>query len=184
MSETTKTVPDAATRAVLITALFVAAFAFARLVVGAFVSFVTTIAYGYGYTGMIGSGLALQLITVLLPLAAGVFVGFRLVAPITAPLSLRSVLLRSLVASGIAAVFAFIVELFVILATSVTDNIFGNSFPLGQVGGAFGQAISQLTSVLAGFLENVPLVGLAAVLLWLWLRRHGATQGGLPTSTP
>jgi ABC-type multidrug transport system fused ATPase/permease subunit len=184
MSETTKAVPDVATRAVIVTALLVAAFALARFVVGAIVSAITTFVYQgggvYNYAGDIGW----QLFTVMVPLAAGVFIGFRIVARVTADLTVVRVLVRSLVASAIAAALGFVVGLFVTLGTSVTDNIFGNYFPLGQVGGAFAQAVSNFASTFSTFVDVVPLVGLAAVLLWLWLRRHGVTQGGLPTKTP
>ena len=163
--------PDATSQAVIVTALLVAAFLLVGLVLNAITSMLSTFAYGGGYSfiSTVGQGLAAQVFTLVLPVAVGVYVGFRIVAPITAGLRLKSVLVRSLVASAIAAVLAFAVGFVLILGTTVTDNIFGNSFPLGQFGGAIGRAFGSLGTTVSIFFGNAPLIALAAVLLWLWL---------------
>lgn len=175
MTDQTQTA-DAATRAVLVTALLVAAFHVVKLVFGVVVSFGNTLAYGSGgsfdYVANILEGSVWQFFTGIVPLAVGIFIGFRLVAPITALLALRSVLLRSVVAAGIAAAMALVIGIVFALSTHVTDNVFGYAFPLGEVGGAFTQAFASIGETLASLLASLPEIALAAVLLWQWLRRR------------
>ena len=163
---------ETVTRAVLVTALLVAAFIVAQALIGLLTNLLQSVAYaGPAMTGAYVQGAGYQIVTTALPVAVGVFLGFRLVAQITASISLRMVLVRSLVASGIAAVLQFVVGLMALFSASFSGSLFSNSIPWSDIGAVFGSMISEFGSVVSGFVGYLPLIALAAVLLWLWLRR-------------
>jgi hypothetical protein len=165
------------TRGVVVTAALVAAFLVVQALIGLVVTLVQSFAYaGPGMTGSYFQGAGYEIATTALPIGVGVFLSFRLVAQITATISLRMVLLRSIVASVIAAILQFVVGLMVIFSTSFTGSLFANSIPWSDIGTIFGSTVSNFGSVVGSFVGYLPLIALAAVLLWLWLRREPVSR--------
>jgi len=165
------------TRAVLVTTGLVAAVMFVQIII----SFIVSVMYSIGFSG--GEALRYMdstavssfsgIITSLLPVAIGVFVGFRLIAPITAGLSIIKVLIRAVIATGIAAVVALIISVLGAILSLLVDLVSGDS----DIGGS--GFLSALANGVGTFVGELPLVALAAVLLWLWLRKSdaAATRG-------
>jgi hypothetical protein len=113
------------------------------------------------------------IITSILPVAVGVFVGFRFIAPINAELGIVKVLLRAVIATAIAAVLALVIGILGAILSLLAGLISGDS---GVGAGGFLTAVANAIGTFTG---ELPLVALAAVLLWLWLRKTdaAATRG-------
>ena len=106
------------------------------------------------------------------PLAIGVFVSLWQIAPIASQLRIGHVLSRSMLAAGVGALLAFLVSSVV----GVISDLFvyrGSIFDGGAT--SFAQQVpftvgSGLITALSTFVTALPLVALAAVLLWIRLR--------------
>jgi hypothetical protein len=164
---------DVRTRAAFVAAALVGVFLLAQEIVGNIVG----LSYGgaSSYLGAQIGSTTLGVFVRLVPIVIGVFLVFwRFLAPITAALTVKQVLVRSLVATAAGDLFASVIGGFVQFVTSFGGYLFGNSFPFSNVGGALNGFSTWLTSIVTGYVSLVPLVALAAVLLWLWLRDHRA----------
>jgi hypothetical protein len=160
---------DVRTRATLVAAALIGAFLLVQNVIGT----VSGLAYGYTpgiFTAQAGST-TFEFFTRIVPVAVGVFLVFwRFLAPITSTLTLTQVLLRSLVATAAGTVAAAVVGGVVALLSAAGGLLFGNAFPFGAVGSVFNSFGTWFSSLITGYVGLAPLVALAAVLLWLWLR--------------
>ena len=108
-----------------------------------------------------------------IPLAAGVFISLKFLAPVASDQSIATVLLRGLIATAVGAVLAQIAVLVTSFLgqLSLAGPIFGATFPqviAGQQGLDF---FYRLSSVLPTALHNAPTVVLIVILGWLWMRR-------------
>jgi hypothetical protein len=103
--------------------------------------------------------------------AIGVFVCLWQVAPIVAELRLAHVVTRALLASTVGAACVWVLKFFAGLIQIAVDPLL-RRFP-EVVGGLAFDALMDSLGTLVGLL---PLVVLAAVLLWGWLQRHPPTQ--------
>ena len=84
---------------------------------------------------------------------------------------------RSVLAAAVGSGVTFVVSLIAAFTSAIASGgavaLFGNSFPLARVGEGIGQAFlvgSQTAAVT--FITSVPLVALAAVGLWVWVRER------------
>ena len=106
-----------------------------------------------------------------LPLSVGLFLSLWQIAPIGAELRLAHVLTRALLASGIGAALVA----FVWLAVAGVEAV-GRLFDLATAEFAlfaFGSAaFAGAQRAALAFVGMTPLILLAGVLLWLWLREH------------
>jgi len=101
---------------------------------------------------------------VTLPLAIGVFVSLWLIAPLAAELTVRFVITRGLLASAAGTVLVLVVAIVVDFITML-----GFGFDIRGFAHSVIVAIGTAVDV---FIYTTPIVALAAVLLWLWLREH------------
>ncbi|CAN5189726.1 hypothetical protein BH11ACT2_BH11ACT2_23930 [soil metagenome] len=161
---------DVRTRAAIATAAAVGLFLLVQDIVGNVTGLLYSLTQGQSAIGGQAGYTTLDFFARILPIAVGVLLVIWRLAPVTRELALRSVLLRSLVAAGAGTILALVVGGIFGFVRSFTGFLFGNSFPYGDVANAFGAAVGNLTSAVTGFVALVPLVALAAVLLWLWLR--------------
>jgi hypothetical protein len=99
-----------------------------------------------------------------LPFAIGVFLSLWMIAPIAAELGTRFVITRGLLATAAGAVVMLIVTLFVDLLRQVAAGFDARSFGI--------EAALDIQGALNVIIFRSPIVLLAAVLLWLWLREH------------
>jgi hypothetical protein len=110
------------------------------------------------------------------PFALGVFVSLWAIAPVSHELTLRFVLTRGALAAAAGAVLGFVVALFVGVFESFMPGtpMFGNSFPFSAFDSGYfvSKLVSGFQGLILTFLDNLPLVLLATVLLWLWLKAH------------
>jgi hypothetical protein len=100
----------------------------------------------------------------LIPFTLGVFVALWLLAPISDELTLRFVLTRAGLAALAGSLFVILVNLVVGLVTSLAGG-FDSTLLLQS-------AVGALSTGLVTFIFQTPVVMLAGVLLWLWLRDH------------
>ena len=106
-----------------------------------------------------------------LPLSIGVFLTFWQLAPIGAELRLAPVLTRAPLASGVGAVLVSFVWLVVGAVEAVGRLLDPDTAESALF--AFGSAaFAGVQRAGLAFVETTPLVLLAGVLLWLWLRGH------------
>jgi hypothetical protein len=170
-----------------VAAAIVAGVMVVQAVVGSIISFFGNLGYGAGNGDMFGGldaynplvGMFQQLTTSVLPIAAGVFLAFWLVVPITADLPLARVIVRSLVAAAIASAVSLVISVVFALATAVSTAgpLFGNSFPVPDGGSLFFSLVGSIQSVAYTFLSTTPLIVLAGVLVWLWLSKRESQAG-------
>ena len=105
---------------------------------------------------------------------AGVFLALRFFRPIGAGSSLKSVLLRGLVAVAAATIVATLASFVMsgLVGANVRGSLFGNSFPVIDL---FSQSLQNFAFAIAGLPERAVSLAttilLVAVLGWLWLRR-------------
>jgi hypothetical protein len=137
-------------------------------------SLASTVFYAGGFAGFFPALLSVFLTSV--PLALGVFVSLWAIAPISDELGLPFVLTRAALAAACGVVLADVVTIVLAFfgSLSATGSVFGNSFPIPSFNG--GTFVSTLLGTLAYaipyFLSTLPIVVLACVFLWLWLRDH------------
>jgi hypothetical protein len=121
-----------------------------------------------------------QLLFFVLPLTLGVFLCLWVVAPISDELTVRFVLTRAALASAGAAllviVFQAVQGLFESIGASSTSYPWSLGIPHETEGvnfEVFGQnTLDAVASGVSTFIFHTPVVMLAGVLLWLWLREH------------
>ncbi len=128
-----------------------------------------------GYAGEAWNAQLAVSLTGALPFALGVFGSFWQLAPIAPELRLGHVVSRAVLAAvvGAAAVVVVVVIVALIAAVAGLPSAFGGGsgvegvidrFWFGVLRGVLGAA--------QGFVTQLPVVVLAAVLLWGWLDRH------------
>jgi hypothetical protein len=177
-------VPSVATRQrALLVGLAVAGFLVAQQLVQVMTSLVA-----YGLNSDPGRQFLYQVViftfTTAIPFAAGVFVVFAFLAPILAELALKRVLLRSIIAGAAGAVLVAIVGTFVAIVIALANGsfangalLFGNTFPTRSYADSIaGSFLGGIQGGINIFVSTLPLVVLAGVLFWLWLRRPAATS--------
>ena len=103
-------------------------------------------------------------VSVTLPYALGVFLSLWLIAPLAGELSVRFVIMRGLLASAVGSVLVLIVA----IGTGFVTMI-GFGF---DIRGFAHSVIVAIGTAVNLFIYTTPVVVLAAVLLWLWLREH------------
>jgi hypothetical protein len=103
-----------------------------------------------------------ELLFFILPVTLGVFLALWAIAPISHELTLRFVLTRAVLASACGVILVMIVQI-----AGAVLTLFGGSVT------AFVQRVfDALSTGASAFVSTTPLVLLACVLLWLWLRDH------------
>ena len=121
--------------------------------------------------------------TFMVPVAVGLFLGWAFLAPVTSPQELRTVVTRSIVATGVASALYLVVRLVVDIAlmTWPDRSFFANSFPdLDYAGSAVPMLLgSSLQGAISVILSIVPLGVLGGILLWHWLKRDAPTREGV-----
>jgi len=134
----------------------------AQLLASTMVSFVNSASFATSLVIVASSGE--QIVFALLPFALGVFLTLWLVRPVVA----RSSVWRAIGAGAIAAVgggiLMFVVHLLLQIVRSPDYNL------MGRIPGV--SAFYSVGSSLNAIINGMPLVVLAAVLLWLYLRRR------------
>ncbi len=157
----------------LITAALVAAVILLQSVLGALAGWATSFFYELASFGsaslseMVGpqfTEVFEQFARVTLPFALGVFISLWLIAPLAGALSLRFVITRGLLASAAGAVLVFVVSVFVDVVT-MARYVF-------DIRGFAHSGVIAVSTAVNVFIYTTPIVFLAAVLLWLWLREH------------
>jgi len=126
---------------------------------------------GFG-RGLIGAVIAAAIF------GAGVFASLRWVAPIAAADGWKRVIVRGVIAAAIGAVASLVLAVLV----AVIGSIDAGRYPLGydfdpSINSDFAEnrVVAAIGGAPGPFLEWLPLVVLAVVLLRLWLARRTAT---------
>ena len=120
-------------------------------------------------------GLALAGLVLALGMGGGAFASLRWVAPITAALSWRSVILRGVLAAAIGAIGVFVLRLAqsFLAAVSIGPYPFGYDFTASVNPDNLGNALlGDIGVAFAPFVYNAPLAVLACVFLKIWLSSH------------
>lgn len=169
----------------LVVAASVVLFGMAKLLVGAIVFSVASLAQsgaqqGFEFLSMLLSPLQLW---VLLPLGLGVFACLWLLTPLAAELRLSVVIARSLLAVASGLIVVFLAQLLLGMQSwFASTQFFGNSSNQAVesffADGGSVLPIAIQTAIGAG-LDALPVVVLAVVLTWSWLVRHSARQSAL-----
>ena len=112
-----------------------------------------------------------------LPVGIGVFLSLWAIAPVSHELRLPYVLTRGGLATAAGIIVEFVVRVLrdlVLAFQQGQGDLFGAAFPFPVFDGAWfvDAVIGSLMGALIGFVALVPLVLLAVVLLWLWLRAN------------
>ena len=147
------------------------------LVQNALQSLVSLASYGRfeGALGIVIEGAWTAALTASVPLSIGVFLSLWQLAPIGAELRLGHVVTRALLATAVGAVIAFVVSSVIVLVQTVTsaasEVATRGVFELSSLSPGLG-ILGAVTTAATAFIASVPLVVLACVLLWLWLRDH------------
>jgi hypothetical protein len=156
----------------LVTALVVAAVILVQSVLGSIVGWVSSALYervsfgarAFEFTPWQPSFILDPFLTVTLPFALGVFLSLWLIAPLAAQLTVRFVITRGLLASVAGGVVVLVVALVIATVTQV-QYVF-------DIRGMAHSVVIALTTGVNTVIYTTPVVLLAAVLLWLWLRDH------------
>ena len=103
------------------------------------------------------------------PLLVGVFLSLWMIAPIAGELQLRFVIARAALATGVGAVLSAIVGavMGLLQLAPMYSLLFG---PVGAAASPIMMLRGVVTSGVSTWLYHLPLVVLAGVFLWLWLR--------------
>ncbi len=111
-----------------------------------------------------------------LPFCIGVFVCLWAIAPISHELRAPYVVTRGGLAAFAGAALAGVVAIVIgfVSALPISVTPFGNSFFDGGFDGALflSTTVGSLIGIITQAMAVFPLVALAAVLLWVWLREH------------
>ncbi len=163
-----------------VTAAYAAGLVLAVMVAQQLANAVYSIAV-YGSSGQLGlliGGYGLDLLTVRLPFALGVFVSFWLVARVVAEHRMAQVVARSLAAAGLGALAVFVASfLFEAMGPLSEVNWFADS--LDGLAGALAQGgnyaiVVGLMNAVNALIYAAPVVVLAGVCLWFWLTKRPA----------
>ena len=163
-----------------VTAAYAAGLVLAVMVAQQLANAVYTIAL-YGSSGelwLLLGGFGLDILTVRLPFALGVFVSFWLVARIIAEHRMAQVVARSLAAAGLGALAVFVASfLFEAMASMSEVSWFADS--LTGVAGALAQGgnyaiVVGLMQAVNALIYAAPVAVLAGVCLWFWLTKRPA----------
>jgi hypothetical protein len=158
-------------RAVLYAAVGAALVVIAQSIVnGAINAIAAASQAGSGIAGVLGGNIALNLFTQDFPVAAGIFVTFMFLLPIEPSFRIARVILRSLVATAVVALGLLVTAFIVAVFATAGDAFFGHSFPINGAQGFFQSIVYSVAGALTGAVNFAPLVVLAGVLLWLWLK--------------
>jgi hypothetical protein len=137
-------------------------------------SVASAVLYRGGFTDFFPALLA-QLLTSV-PFSLGVFVALWAIAPISHELGLRFVITRAALAAACGVVLADIVTIFIAFfgSLSASGSVFGTSLPVPSFNGDsfVSTVLSTLAFAIPYFLSTLPVVVLACVFLWLWLRKY------------
>jgi len=153
------------------TALLVFATILAQQLLSALISLATVPAGSSSFLPLVVEQETVTALTGSLPLSVGVFLSLWQLAPIGAELRLAHVLTRALLAAGIGAALVAFVWL-VVGGVEAAARLFdpdASEFALFAIGSA---AFSGVQRAGLAFVGTTPLILLAGVLLWLWLREH------------
>lgn len=129
--------------------------------------------------GYVWAGQAQGIAFTALPLAAGVFLSFWLLAPITADLGLGALALRSVLATAVGALLVIAVVVLVAFASSIGGvRFFGDSFPdLGYAArSAWFAVVAGVGGALRAVVIDLPIVVLAAALLRMRRQRRPRSE--------
>jgi len=109
-----------------------------------------------------------------LPMVLGVFLALWLLAPISHELDLRFTLTRAALASAAGSLLILLVGTVVALLTFLGVDINGVQVIDGGMNGTLlaQGCLLALAHAAQAFIFKTPVVMLAGVLLWLWLREH------------
>ena len=113
---------------------------------------------------------------IVIPVSLGIFISLWAIAPISDELTLRFVLTRAALATVCGVVLYEVTQIvwsfFTLLRSA--GPLFGYSFPWAGFDGKtfLNNVLGQLFGGISFFFGTVPIVALACVLLWLWLRDH------------
>lgn len=154
-----------------VTSLVVFGTILAQQVLSALISLATVPAGSSSFLPLIVEQEAVTALTGSLPLSVGLFLSLWQIAPIGAELRLAHVLTRALLASGLGAALVAFVWL-VVSGVQAAARLFdpdAAEFALFAFGSA---AFAGVQRAGLAFVETTPLILLAGVLLWLWLREH------------
>lgn len=105
----------------------------------------------------------------ILPFVLGVFVGLWLLAPLSHELGVRFVVTRSALAAAAGGLMMIVVNVVIGLVDAVSGLSVSGTFDEAQ----FGQAmIGAGSSAMRALILYTPMVVLAGIVLWIWLRDH------------
>lgn len=105
--------------------------------------------------------------TDVLPQVLGIFVSLWILAPVAGSLQLRFVIARAALAAGVGAAFSVVVHI-VVAMVGLLVRWWAGSFGWGNP--AADAVVSEVTRGVSLWLNFLPIVVLAVVFLWLWLR--------------
>lgn len=126
---------------------------------------------GGDFVGQVWSGQLIESLTGPLPFAVGVFLCVWQLAPIAPSLRLAHVVTRSILAALLGGAVMWVVLVVEQVLLDVSRAPF--SFHADQVFGTLGtDALSSLFGALGAAVGYLPVVALAAIVLWGWLQRH------------
>lgn len=131
-----------------------------------------------GYLGYAVAGAWSDALGTSLPFAAGVFLSFWQLAPVGGPLRLAHVVTRSLLAAGVGSVTVLLVNIVINLVNGVRGFVQGDTAYVASAGADVVASLGYaLQTAVITFVTVLPLVVLAAVLVWVFLRgRDSASQ--------
>jgi len=113
----------------------------------------------------------LHLLTITLPFVFGVFVSLWMLAPISDELLLRFVIARSVLAAVVGGLMVLLVTGVLTVAGFFEQTItYSGSYEPIELGTAWGTFLHTLATIGADALQQLPLVLLGGVLLWVWWR--------------
>lgn len=154
-----------------VTSLIVFGAILAQQVLSALISLATVPAGSSSFLPLVIEQETVTALTGSLPLSVGLFLSLWQLAPIGAELRLAHVLTRALLASGIGSALVAFVWL-VVSGVEAAGRLFdpeAAEFALFAFGSA---AFAGVQRAGLAFVATTPLILLAGVLLWLWLREH------------
>jgi len=162
-----------------LTALGTGLFLTVQSLLGALVSLIgvqqaTNGLYELDYTSVAIQGALVSLLVTALPFVFGMFVSLWILAPIADELALRFVIARGILAGVIGSLLVFITSIVLVLVGvfDASGSFITATFPWPSVESGLADLLMSLSMALSYLVHLLPVVILAAVLLWHWLRTH------------
>lgn len=162
-----------------LTALGTGLFLTVQSLLGALVSLIgvqqaTSGLYELDYTSVAIQGALVSLLVTALPFVFGMFVSLWILAPIADELALRFVIARGILAGVIGSLLVFITSIVLVLVGvfEASGSFITSTFPWPSVESGLADVLMSLSMALSYLVHLLPVVILAAVLLWHWLRTH------------